>query len=254
MKNSLKFLLISFLIIQSCVSKKEVLYFQDLSKLNGSKIELSEYFLSEGDILKIDISALVNEAALPYNKPTNAIGNTIELMMLNGYIVSNNKNITFPVLGEISVKNMSVNDLGLEIKNLLVEGGHLTNPTVSVRLLNAKVTILGEVNSPGTFNFTENTLSIVQALGLAGDLNIYGNRKNISLIRNNDGIISAVSLDLTKSNLLNGDYAYIKPNDVIVVNPNNAKVSTSGYVGNASIVLSIASTILSSILIISNLN
>ena len=92
-------------------------------------------------------------------------------MKLDGYLVSQNSTINFPILGELSVKDKTTKDLENDIKKLLFDGGYLINPNVNVRLLNAKVTILGEVNNPGTFSFTENNVSFLQALGLAGDLN-----------------------------------------------------------------------------------
>ena len=113
------------------------------------------------------------EAALPYNNVTagSVVANSIDVMRLDGYLVSQNSTINFPVLGELSVKNKTTQELENELKKLLVDGGYLINPNVTVRLLNAKVTILGEVQMPGTFSFTENNISLLQALGLAGDLN-----------------------------------------------------------------------------------
>jgi polysaccharide export outer membrane protein len=178
--------------------------------------------------------------------------NNLEVMKLEGYLVSNNKTINFPVLGVISVADKSTADLEIDIKNRLESGGYLLNPTVTVRLLNAKVTILGEVKQPGTFTFTENNISLLQALGLAGDLTINGDREDVILIREADGQRSTSHLNLTESAWLNGPYQNIQPNDVLVVNPNNAKVKTAGYIGNVSVVLAMASLILTSIVLLTN--
>jgi len=236
----------------SCVSKKELLYFQDIQALNNSKILSSKNSFQENDILKIDVTSLEMDASIPYNKASvvNNFGNSLQLLQLNGYLVSTNKTINFPVLGEISVAEKTSQDLEKYLKNLLEVGGHLINPRVTVRLLNSKVTILGEVRNPGTFTFTEKNISLLQALGLAGDLTIDGNRKNIIVIRESNGQRTTTNIDLTSASWLSSLYQNIQPNDVIIVNPNSKKVTSAGLIGNISTVLSIASILLSTIILI----
>ena len=136
------------------------------------------------------------------------------------------------------------------LKNSLESGGHLINPNVTVRMLNSKFTILGEVRNPGTFTFTEKNISLLQALGLAGDLTIDGNRKNIVVIRESNGQRTTTNLDITSASWLSSPYQNIQPNDVIIVNPNSKKVTSAGLIGNISTVLSIASILLSTIILI----
>jgi polysaccharide biosynthesis/export protein len=250
-----KFTLLPFfaiILLQSCVSKKEMLYLQDLESFNNTNIAYTNHKLQVDDILKIAVSALMPEAALPYNIVTagNMVANNLDVMKLDGYLVSSGMTINFPVLGELSVKDKSTQDLENDIKKLLVDGGYLINPNVTVRLLNAKVTILGEVNMPGTFSFTENNISLLQALGLAGDLTINGSREDIVVLRRIDGLQTTERINLTSANFLRGPYQMVKPNDVIVVNPNSAKLKTAGYVGNVSTVLGITSLLLSSIILL----
>ena len=164
-------------------------------------------------------------------------------------LVSTNKTINFPILGEISVAEKSSQDLEKYLKNLLEAGGYLINPRVTVRLLNSKVTILGEVNNPGTFTFTEKNITLLQALGLAGDLTIDGNRKNIILLRSFNGQRTTTNIDLTSASWLSSLYQNIQPNDIIIVNPNSKKIKSAGLVGDISTVLSIASILLSSIIL-----
>ena len=121
-----------------------------------------------------------------------------------------------------------------------------------MRLVNAKVTILGEVNSPGTYNFTEQNITLLQALGYAGDLTINGKREDILVMREEDGVRQITHIDLTTSEWLNGPYNFVKPNDVIVVNPNNPKVKSSGFVGNVGTLISVISIVFSTIVIITN--
>ena len=125
----------------------------------------------------------------------------------------------------------------------------MINPNVTVRLLNAKVTVLGEVNMPGTFSFTENNISLLQALGLAGDLTINGNRDEVLVLRRIDGLLTTSRINLTSASFLNGPYQMVKPNDVIIVNPNTAKLKTAGYVGDVTAILGISSVILTIILL-----
>ena len=181
------------------------------------------------------------------------MANSLDLIKLEGYLVSQDKTINFPVLGIVSVAGKTTTALEKELKERLKAGGYLIDPVVTVRLLNAKVTLLGEVKAPGTYTFTENNMSFLQALGLAGDLTINGDREDVILIRNVDGIQTASHLNLTSANWLSGPNQNIKPNDVIVVNPNASKVKTAGFIGNASVVLAMASIILSSIVILTNL-
>ena len=228
-----------------------MLYLQDIKSFNNTEVTYNHHTLQVDDILKITVGALIPEAALPYNVITvgSIVPNSIDVIKLNGYLVSQNSTINFPVLGELSVKGKTTQELENDIKKLLVDGGYLINPNVTVRLINAKVSILGEVQRPGTFTFTENNISLLQALGLAGDLTINGNREDVMVLRYIDGVQTTQRINLTSANFLSGPYQMVKPNDVIVVNPNSAKLKTAGYVGNISAILGITSTILTSILL-----
>ena len=250
-----KHLLLIFSIItlfHSCVSKKEMLYLQDVESYNNTGVTYNNHTLQVDDILKISVGALIPEAAIPYNKNSggSVVANSIDVMKLDGYLVSQNSTINFPILGELSVKDKTTKDLENDIKKLLFDGGYLINPNVNVRLLNAKVTILGEVQQPGTISFTENNISLLQALGLAGDLTINGSREDIVVLRRLDGVQTTTRINLTSANFLSGPYQMVKPNDVIIVNPNSAKLKTAGYVGNISTILGITSLLLSSIILL----
>lgn len=239
------------LFFSSCVSKKNLLYLQDLQSYNNSEVISSQNILQENDILKIDVTSIEMNASIPYNKasvPNNFA--SLQLLQLNGYIVSKKKTINFPILGEISVSGKTTEDLEQYLKELLESEGHLINPNVTVRLLNSKVTILGEVRNPGTYTFTEKNISLLQAIGLAGDLTIDGNRKDIIVIRESDGQRTTTNIDLTSASWLTGLYQNIRPNDVIIINPNSKKITSAGLIGNISTVLSIASILLSTIILI----
>jgi polysaccharide export outer membrane protein len=247
-----KVFILFILILQSCVSKKQVLLMQDIDEYDIIKVTSSQNILQENDILKIEVTSLEMKASIPYNKASSQANgiNSLALMQINGYLVSKNKTINFPVLGEISVEGKTTTDLEDDIKQQLESEGHLIKPNVSVRLLNAKFTILGEVKMPGTYTFTENNISLLQALGLAGDLTIDGNRHDIRLIREIDGQRFSTNIDITSADFLTSSFQNVKPNDVIIINPNSKKVKSAGLLGNISTALSIASILLSSIILI----
>lgn len=251
LKKEMKFLqLCSFLLLlTSCSSKKNVLYFQDASIDKALEINYNTYTIQPNDILSIVISDLNPEAALVYNKLNPTSGNqqlnNIEIMKLQGYLVSNKNTIVLPVLGEINTSGKTITALMKELTDKLLSEEYLKKPTVDIRLLNAKVTVLGEVRRPGTFNFTEQTLSIPQVLGMAGDLTINGKRNDIKLIRDIKGKRKILKIDLRTSDWLTKEIYYIKPNDVIVVSPNNAKVKAAGYIGNISGLIGVISLLIS---------
>lgn len=245
--------IISFLLV-GCVSKKDILYFQDAENYKVSEITYSENALQPNDILSVTISAAIPETALPYNKNASSTAlvnnSSLEVMKLQGYLVNPEGYITVPVLGRVLAKGETSTGLEDKIANLLETGGHLVDPVVTVRLLNAKVTVLGEVKNPGTYGFTEQNLTVPQALGYAGDLTINGKRDEILLIREFDGERKITHIDLTTAKWMDNPEYNIKPNDVIVVQPNDAKIKTAGYVGNISTIVAIASLLLSATILL----
>lgn len=236
-------IVLSILVMSSCASKKDVLYLQDADVNSNMQIGYQNTSIQPNDILKITVSTLVPEAAIPYNRANSggAGGNSVELMQLEGYLVTNEGSINYPILGDIFVLNLTANQIEKKIVKLLVEGGHLNNPNVNVRLLNAKVAILGEVNSPGTYTFTEQNITILQALGYAGDLTINGKRDDIIITRDVNGVRKISHIDLTSTDFMTSEYYYIKPNDQIIVNQNDPRVKQSGYIGDVGVLIGVIS-------------
>lgn len=252
MKNKAIIILLITLVLQSCVSKKEILYLQNADQYDYQNIAYESSKIQPNDILSITVSALVPETAIPYNVQTSSgsLSTSLDIIKLQGYLVSTDGTVVFPILGKIEVVNKTAAEVEKGLEKLLEDGGHLKEPTVSVRLLNAKVTILGEVKNPGTYSFTEQNITLPQALGYAGDLTINGQRNNVLLITEENGIRKVVHIDLTSADWFNTSHYYIKPNDFIVVNPNNAKVKSAGIIGDAGIVLTIVSIALTAVVLI----
>jgi polysaccharide export outer membrane protein len=240
------YLILFFLILQSCGSKKNTLYLQNEGAIDTAQIEMQAITIQPNDILKILVGSIMPEAAMPYNRLGDRTGivNSLDILKLEGYVVSNGQTITFPILGVISVAGKTMQQLAAELKKQLQDGGHLVNPTVDVRLLNSKFTVLGEVMRPGTFTYTDNNLSLLQALGMAGDLTLNAQRDDMLLIREVDGKRKISHINLMEADYLSSDSYQIRPNDVIVVNPNTRAVNLSGLI-DIRTMLTIASLALS---------
>jgi len=249
------FIVVIFFMISSCTSKKDITYLNEVDNFNFTDINKQKiaYRIQVDDILRIEIRSMIPEAAIIYNRisQNTAAAANINLMKLEGYLVSSDYTINFPVLGMLKVEG-TILELEKKITKLLLNGGHLVSPTVSVRLLNGKFTVLGEVANPGTFSSLEKNLTLLQALGYAGDLTINGKRKNITLIREVNGIRSTRQLDLTSKDILDNPSYYIRNNDVIIVNPNYNRIKSAGFIGSPQTIASISSLLLSITLLIIN--
>ena len=238
----------------SCATKKDILYLNSNSSSAKSDFSWPEIYIQPNDIIDVKVTAEDPLLAAAYNiRPMQQ--NVIQgvQLQLQGYIVANEGYINIPVLGLQKIIGLTLEQAEKQIQEALVNKGYLINPVVVCRLLNAKFTVLGEVKNPGTFIFYENNLTLFQALGLAGDLTINGVRKKITIIRTENGEQSFGTIDLTKNDWFATPYYFVKPNDVIIVDPNTARVKSSGVIGNPGNVISIVSALLSSIIVIKTL-
>ncbi|GEC79196.1 polysaccharide biosynthesis/export family protein [Flavobacterium aquatile] len=231
----------------SCSSKKEILYFTDIDYKKQDQNVYTVNKIQPNDILSIIVSSSSSELSMMYNLNQDQNQNS---SLFQGYLVSQEGKITLPILGKILVTGISLEELESLLMKKLIDEKHLKEPIVTVRLMNAKFTVLGEVNQPGTYKYTEPQISILQALGYAGDLTINGKRENVLLIREENNIKSYIMIDLTSKNWFSSPHYYIKPNDIIYVNPNGPKVKTAGYVGNLGTFISVVSVSVSLVLTI----
>ncbi len=240
------------LLVSSCASKKNMIYVQDIDTQAGRNITYTSNKIQVNDILAIKISSLYPETAIPYNFDNSLSTNSsfIETLKLQGSLVSEDGFIVLPIIGSVEARGKSTTDLEEHIKSILESGNYLKGAIVSVRILNSKITILGEVLTPGTYTITEQNVTLLQALGYAGDLKINGDRKDVLIIRDMDGTQYIKHIDLTKTDWFDSPFYFVKQNDVIVVKPNNTKIKSSGYIGNIGTVLTIASILLSTVVIL----
>ena len=153
------------------------------------------------------------------------------------YLVDASGNIEFPVLGTVKLGGLTRSEANQVLKERLSE--YIKDPIVNIRLANFTITILGEVNRPGTFTIQDERVSVSEALGLAGDLTIYGKRDNILLIREINGEKRYAKLDMTSVNIVSSANYYLTQNDVLYVEPNNARLRQSNFTENNSLIVSI---------------
>tara|TARA_R110000850_G_scaffold277086_1_gene422384 strand:- start:119470 stop:120273 length:804 start_codon:yes stop_codon:yes gene_type:complete len=248
--------LVLFLLLTSCVSKKEIIYMQDIESITSNTEKLySTTVIQPNDILNINVSAFDMEAVAPFNlimstrpQQNQEMQATTSGQKLN-YLVSNEGTIEFPVLGTVAVGGLTRQEVTLKLKTEI--STYVKDPIVNVTIANYKVTVLGEVTSPGTFTVPDERITLLEALGRAGDLTIFGKRDNIIILREKDGVKSHTLVDITKSDFLHSPYYFLQQNDVIYVQPNSAQVSSAAYNRNTSVYISIASVLISLLLVIS---
>lgn len=234
----------TLLLINSCASSKDIQYFQnvedgilkDSTTAFGAKIQ-------SGDLLYINVSTINPEAAVPFNLyETPVLQNTIGNAEPIAYLVDDDGFINFPVLGHLQVASLTTNELIKKLENDLVE--YINNPTINIRFANFRVSVLGEVAKPGSYQVLNERISVIEAIGLAGDLTIYGQRDNVLLVRIENGEKTFITLDLTNKEIFNSPYYNLKQNDIIYISPNKTRVNASAVGPNTGVIISSASLLI----------
>jgi len=216
----------------SCASTKKTVYFYNVQDTTfvqrGSEIQTP---IRENDILGISISSLNAEASAIFNPPINNNIRSTTVTGANtepgGYLVNTDGTIQLPVLGTIKAAGLTKKELKDNITNMILSKKLLVDPLVEIRFLNYEVTVIGEVAHPTVITVPSEKISLLKAIGLAGDLTIYGKRENVLLIREENGKKKTRHIDLNSSNFFNSPYYYLQPNDVVYVEPNKAKVASA---------------------------
>ncbi len=236
--------LLTAMLAFSCASKKDLLYLQDVSSNQEKQLDQYEPTLKTDDLLSIIISAETPEVTIPFNMP--AIQGNYEVNNnqngIKTYLIDNAGNIEFPVIGTIKLAGLTRAEAVEKIGKAVSE--YIINPQVNLRILNYKVSVLGEVNRPGSFVLESERVTLLEALSRAGDLTIYGNRHNVLVIRETDGKKSFNRLDITKSDFMTSPFYYLTQNDVVVIEPNQARVNMSSYGQNLQVILGTVSLLI----------
>lgn len=234
--------------LSSCGSSKDIVYFQDIENSYNAITDSSLYLprIANGDNLLITVISSKNvDAAQIFN--TIRFDRTVSTQTLEwqGYLVDQDGCVNFPLLGKVKLSGMTKNDAVQKLQQEMLR--YIEDPVVNVRFMNYKVTVLGEVNRPGTFTVSDEKMTIPQAIALAGDLTIYGKRHDILICREVNGEKQFKRIDLGSPEIFSSPYYYLQQNDIVYISPNGTKASSSTYNANLPLFVSLISVAITAI-------
>lgn len=229
------FLLFNLIFLPACVNTKKVVYFNNIQDTEiPAGIMEAEPLIQRNDLLSISVSSLNPEATKIFNAPNITEAEGFDLtgrpMAVSGYLVDQDGFIHFPYLGRIKAMGLTKKALQETLAQGLVKKKLLLDPIINIRYLNFRVTVLGEVGGPTVVNVPSEKITLLEALGLAGDLTIYAKRSNVLIIREEENKRIVKRINLNSRDLLTSPYYYLKPNDIVYVEPDKAKVASANPV------------------------
>ena len=247
MMKNLIYYLILLLTMFSCKPKENMVYMEKEKNIAESKINQAVFYgahIQSGDVLEIKVTAFDENAVRPFNlysmnnsTSTGQVNGQTAQLAPQGYLVDNEGFIYFPVLGKLYIKGMTLAQLRADLEKRLLT--YLAEPLVSIKQLNFNVTVLGEVKKPGQYTNPSDKITVLQALGLAGDMTDYGNRTNVKLIREEEGISKTYVIDFTDKNITSSPYYYMQQNDVLYVEPDMIKKKSANIDPNRNLAFQI---------------
>lgn len=247
-------LLVLLVFLDSCIPTKKLVYFPD-PKFNTTELtpisnQANNYRLQPRDVLSVRIKTLDTESSEYFNlQSQNAFFNYNQASAyVNGYSIDEKGNIDLPEVGPVHVEGLTINEAQARIQKSFTN--YLRKATIIVKLVSFKITVLGEVKDPGHYYIYNNQATLLEGLGLAGDLTDFGNRENITLVRQTNSGLGAILINLKDAQVLSSPYYYLQPNDVIYVQPLKAKNTRSNL--NAFNILSLGFGAISSLILLLN--
>ncbi len=236
MKLSFKIVSLLFIyqiLISSCADVKKSIYFSSQRDTTiNSKNEAPLTYIQPNDLLSIAVSSLNPAATAIFNTPNNSYVSSSSASGINlqspGYLVNTDGFIQFPVLGNMKVTGLTTTQLKDQLSKELLDKKLLVDPVVVVRQLNFKVSVLGEVGHPTVINVPSEKISLLEALGLAGDITVFGRKDNVTVVREESGKKIIKHLNLNSNQIFYSPYYYLKSNDIVIVQANKSKISSSG--------------------------
>ena len=241
----------------SCNTPKDVLYFQGVDSLSKEQLaQMNQNYTSRicpDDLLTITVTGWDPTVVTPFNPPAwaYALPGEAEVgssMQLHTYLVDNDGNITFPVLGKVQAAGLSKQELAARLQKEISH--YLKTALVNVQIVNYKVVIMGEIARPGALNVRNDRISILDAIGQSGDLTINANRKNILVIRDHNGKKEFGRVDITNPAIFESPYYYLKQNDLVYIEPNKPKQRNYNVTQSQTFTISIVSTLLTTVSVI----
>lgn len=221
--------ILALLVAGSCTNTKKAIYFNDIqsSTIPLALVDL-EPVIQKNDLLSISVSSSNPQATLVFNTPnatatqsSTATGNNIQT---SGYLVNQEGYIKFPILGNLKAAGLTKKALADSITTSLIESKQLIDPIVNIRYMNFRVTVLGEVANPTVVSVPSEKITLLEALGLAGDLTLYAKRDNILVLREENEKLIIKRLNLNSTEIFTSPYFYLKSNDIVYAEPNKAKI------------------------------
>ncbi len=237
-------LLFALVIVASCTNKKKIAYFQGAMPTSDSNTNYSPVLRTD-DVISIGVTSLDMDAVKPFNLPVANLNTTMGGYNTGtptqpGYLIDADGNIDFPVIGKLKLGGLTRSAAIDVLKEQLKQ--YINNANIQLRILNYKVTVLGEVRNPGTFTIPNERVTLLEAIGIAGDLNITALRKNVLVIRDVNGKKTETRINLTSKALFSSPVYYLQQNDVVYVEPNRAKINSAILnPANVSLILSAVS-------------
>lgn len=249
--NKLFSVLLLFVLLSSCASRKDFVYLQSSGSISDEVYEKFAPKIQAEDMITITVSAADLKATLPFNQQSPyqlQAGASTDFAFKPTFLVNDHGEIDYPVLGKIKLGGLTrlqaIDYLKERLKRYIIE------PSVNLTFANFKVTVLGEVNRPGSYTLPQERITVFEALGLAGDMTIRGLRKNVLLLREQNGKKSVHRIDLTTDSVMASPYYYLAQNDVVYVEPNASQIRGSSLGQNTNVLISISSLVITIVAII----
>lgn len=238
--------LLAVLLLSSCASNKSILYLQNSDAVSKEGTVKFENKLQADDILVITVTSDPPSLANPFNIIFLNMAST-EMRTMNNdalisYQIDPEGNIDFPVLGKMALAGLTRTEAESKIKTMLAD--YLPKAGVNLRVLNFKVSVIGEVVRPGEQMVAGDRFTLLEAISRAGDLTIYGNRKEVMVIREVDGVRTINEIDISDADFVNSPYYYLAHNDMIYIKPNKTRVNSSVIGPNVTVAISAISLII----------
>ena len=206
------------LALSACAPRRDLVYFSNMANVTtANDVQNPEVRIKQNDVVSITMNSLSPESNLLFasNKGASADGT------LKGYKVNKSGNVHLPLVGDFKIEGMSIEEAETGVAAALSK--YVKNPEVEVQIVNFKITVIGEVNRPSTFTITDEKVNLLEALGMAGDMTVYGKRENVLIIRTEDGHKTMKRLNLNNQETMNSPYFNLKQNDIVYVEPDRAK-------------------------------
>ena len=243
-------LLLSSIVFTSCVPKQSIIYFQEIDSVSKEMKSNYEPVIKTDDVLYINVTTVDPEASEPFNIGNAQAGTATNALQMerSTYLVDNQGEIHFPTLGKMKVTGLTKNQLRELLYTQISELAK--DPVINIRIMNFKVTVIGEVNTPGSYTIASERITVPEALALAGDMTLFGKRENVLLLREVEGVKTTYRINMTDPNVFNSPQYYLSQNDVLYIEPNKRKIDSTAIGPNILAGISVLGFALTTIILL----